>query len=160
MSLVLVCSGMIKRVMKRALDFKIPHSMPHVSRFRRVFEDARERNWWRSWDGRKTGRSGSPFSRKAEGLKVNSSSSPDGVGGRASCTLLGNGGAPSETLPGTGGGRDSYRGSYGEDDGLGGRGGGADGGPEGLYICSFGGRAGAERESGNVSCAVLWGTAG
>ena len=98
----------------------------------------------RNWDGRKTGRRGSPFSRNAEGLNVNSSSSAEGVNGLWSGILLGRGGAPSEILPGTGGGREwPNRASYVEAGDLGGKGGGADGVPDCLYICSFGGRAGA-----------------
>jgi hypothetical protein len=95
--------------MKRALDFRMPQSMPQVSRFKRVFEEAAERNWERSCEGRKTGRRGSPFSRKAEGWKVNSSSSVDGVDGRWSGILDGKGGALSEIFPGTGGGRGSSK---------------------------------------------------
>ena len=92
-------------------------------------------------------------------MKVNSSSSPEGVGGRWSCTLAGNGGTLSENLPGTGGGRGcSNRESYGEAVGLGGTGGGAAGIPDDLYICSFGGRAGAVLlgwESVHACCIVL-----
>lgn len=90
--------------MKRALDFKMPHSMPHVSRFRRVLLEALDRNCERSCAGRKTGRRGSPFSRKAEGWKVKSSSSFEGVGGRSEGSLLGRGGPVDVYLPGTGGG--------------------------------------------------------
>jgi hypothetical protein len=117
--------------MKRALFLRIPQSMPHVSRLRRVFCDALARNWARNCAGRKTGRRGSPFSRKAEGLKVNSSSSLDGVGGRSAAYLAGTGGAPEVYLPGTGGG---WNCPYGSDCegvcGFGGSGGGMDGVPE------------------------------
>lgn len=44
--------------MNMALDLRMPHSMPHVSRLRRVLDDATERNCWRSWEGRNTGRRG------------------------------------------------------------------------------------------------------
>lgn len=68
----------------------------------------------------------------------------EGVNGLWSGILLGRGGAVSEILPGTGGGRAwSNRAPYVEAGDLGGNGGGAVGNPEALYICSFGGRAGA-----------------
>jgi hypothetical protein len=90
--------------MKRACDFRMPTSMPQVSRLRRVLEEAEARNWVRSWEGRKTGRRGSPFSRYAVGWKVKASRSEVGVGGRAEGSLSGRGGALEVCLPGTGGG--------------------------------------------------------
>jgi hypothetical protein len=122
--------------MNMAFDFRMPQSIPHVSRLRRVLEEATARNCWRSCEGRKTGRRGSPFSRYAEGLKEKSSSSVEGVGGRLLGTLLGTGGREvggSAYFPGTGGGRRCSkvmsRGAVG---GLGGKGGGIDGTPEDL----------------------------
>jgi hypothetical protein len=101
-----------------------------------VLEDATERNCWRSCDGRKTGRRGSPFSRYAEGLKEKSSSSVEGVGGRLSRILVGMGGREecgSACFPGIGGGRGRSKVlSRSAVDGLGGRGGGMDGVPEDL----------------------------
>jgi hypothetical protein len=35
-------------VMNMALDFRMPHNMPQVSRLRRVLEEATARNWLRS----------------------------------------------------------------------------------------------------------------
>lgn len=144
-----VCAGMTSRVINRALDFKIPQRMPHVSRLRRVFEVAAFRKRERSCEGRKMVRRGSPFSRYAEGLKVNSSRSVGGVAGRAvSGSLLGTGGADvgaSTYLPGIGGGRGCSK-SNGSAGGLGGFGGRAGGNgelSEGLRRSSLGGLAGA-----------------
>lgn len=150
--------------MKRALLLRMPQSIPQVSRFRRVLLDAQDRNCERSCEGRKTGRSGSPFSRKAEGWKVKESSSVEGVRGRSVC-FSGIGGAELVYLPGTGGG---WKRSYGAVcegvEGLGGSGGGIGGVPEDLWICSFGGRAGngvpCELDCDQRSCAVVWGTDG
>lgn len=94
--------------------------------------DAEVRNWLRSWAGRKTGRSGSPFSRKADGWKVNSSSSFDGVGGLSATYLPGTGGAPETYFPGTGGGSERDELECDGVAGFGGRGGGIDGVPEDL----------------------------
>lgn len=95
--------------MNSALFFNIPHRIPQVSRFSRVFADAAARKCLRSGVGRKIVRSGAPFSRKAAGLKVNSSRSVVGVSARAiGGTLPGTGGAEganSAYFPGTGGGK-------------------------------------------------------
>ena len=100
---------MTSLVMNKALDFKMPQSMPQVSRLRPVLAEAAFKKSLRSCDGRKMLRKGSPFSKYAEGLKVNSSKSLAGVGGRAvSGSFAGIGGAEgvlSEYLAGTGGGR-------------------------------------------------------
>jgi hypothetical protein len=60
---VLSCSGITTREMKSALDIRVPHSIPHVSRFRRVLGAACLRNSVRRVGGRKTVRRGLPFSR-------------------------------------------------------------------------------------------------
>ena len=69
---VLSWSGITSLEMNKALEIRVPHNMPHVSRFARVFCDAMARNRCRKSGGRKIVRKGVPFSRYAEGLKVNS----------------------------------------------------------------------------------------
>ena len=114
--------------MNKALDLRIPQSTPQVSRLSRVLLEAIARNCCRNWEGMKTGRRGSPFSRYAVGLKVNSSSSFDGVGGPLPSTLSGTGGTLSANFPGIGGGRGFSIASFrGDTEGLGGRGGGDSG---------------------------------
>ena len=99
--------------MNKALDFRMPQRMPQVSRLEEVFREAARRKECRSWEGRKTVRRGSPFSRYAEGLKLNSSRSgcgevARGAGVDVSRYFPGSGGADgrgSLYFPGTGGGR-------------------------------------------------------
>lgn len=142
---------MSRRVMNRALDFRIPQRIPHVSRLRRVLVEEWERNWWRRVGGRNTVRRALPFSRYAEGLKVNSSSS--GVSAREgeserSMYFPGIGGPEdwggTANFPGIGGGRGCSNGEgVGGLGGLGGRAGGRRDGSEDRGMRSFGGRAGA-----------------
>lgn len=56
--------------MKSALEMSVPHKMPHVSKFRRVFGCAMFRKVVRSSGGRRTVRRGAPDSVKAFGWKV------------------------------------------------------------------------------------------
>lgn len=65
-----LCRGMTRLETNRALLTSSPQRMPHISRFFLVFSAAAARNFWRSWVGRKTGRSGSPFSRYPAGRNV------------------------------------------------------------------------------------------
>lgn len=75
--------------MKSALWVSVPQRIPQVSRLARVFASAMERKRSRSSEGRKTVRRGAPFSRYADGRKVNadssSSSTGDGVDGVEFC---------------------------------------------------------------------------
>lgn len=64
------CSGMTSRDMKRALEMRDPQRIPQVSKFALVFGEASFKKVERRVGGRKMVRSGVPFSRYAEGLKV------------------------------------------------------------------------------------------
>ena len=65
-----ICSGIKSLEMKRAFETREPQRIPQVSRLRRVLGAASERKRDRRLAGRKTERSGVPFSKYAEGLKV------------------------------------------------------------------------------------------
>lgn len=56
--------------MNQALEINVPHRIPHVSRFARVFGEAIFRKVVRRSGGRKMVRKGAPLSRYAEGLNV------------------------------------------------------------------------------------------
>lgn len=69
--------------MNKALLISTPHSKPHISNPLSVFLDAFLRKLCRRSLGKKTGRSGSPFSRYRLGAKVTRFGSSRVLGGRA-----------------------------------------------------------------------------
>jgi hypothetical protein len=71
---------MTSREMKSALEIRVPHRIPQVSRLAKVLGRAMDRNVSRSAVGRKRVRSGVPFSRYAEGRNVKAEASSEGEG--------------------------------------------------------------------------------
>ena len=119
------CSGIRSLDINRAFEINVPQRIPQVSRLRLVLEEAMARKCARRFGGKKTVRSGVPFSRYADGLKVKvDGSKSDGITefpeeltslreGNSSDTLLGRRGGSSSKIADLLGRRGSFGGSSG-----------------------------------------------
>lgn len=110
MSDVDVCAGMMSLLTKKAFLIKVPARNPQVSRFAKVFLCDNRKKVVRSVGGRKSGRKGLPFSRKALGAKTWSFCGVSDLVGMSSLTLAGRAGGATMELR-------SFAGSAGRDGG-------------------------------------------
>jgi hypothetical protein len=118
------CSGIRSFDINRAFEISVPQRIPQVSKLRLVLGEAMARKRERRLGGRNTVRSGVPFSRYADGLKVKvDGSRSDGVTefseelaslgeGDTADALLGRGGG-SSNIASLLGGRGSFGGRSG-----------------------------------------------